>query len=374
MAKNIFTITHLTSAHQRYDTRIFIKMCRSLSLNGYNVSLVVADGKGDEVKNGLSIIDVGVKRSGRFFRMTTSVKKVFEKAKELDSDIYHFHDPELMPAGLKLKNLGKKVIFDIHENTDLQILEKDWIPLIFRKLTAYIYRKYEDYACKKYDLLIVPQEAMYEKYDKLSKTVVISNFPNKNHKLNLKSKKLNKYNLLYTGAITEPRGLFNMLNLIEELNLLDNKYKLTLAGVISPDLLKKSKPHIGWRFTEYLGQLSQEDIQEIYEKNSIGLILFNNIGQYFMAYALKLFEYMQNGMFVVMPNFGDWINFNNSFNVGINVNTTDSKMIAKQIQTLNKEQMTQIGEDNIQKVDKYFSWDSQEIKLFKTYKEVINVK
>jgi glycosyltransferase involved in cell wall biosynthesis len=93
-----------------------------------------------------------------------------------------------------------------------------------------------------------------------------------------------------------------------------------------------------------------------------------------MAYALKLFEYMQNGMFVVMPNFGDWINFNNSFNVGINVNTTDSKMIAKQIQTLNKEQMTQIGEDNIQKVDKYFSWDSQEIKLFKTYKEVINVK
>jgi hypothetical protein len=57
MAKNIFTITHLTSAHQRYDTRIFIKMCRSLSLNGYNVSLVVADGKGDEVKNGLSIID-----------------------------------------------------------------------------------------------------------------------------------------------------------------------------------------------------------------------------------------------------------------------------------------------------------------------------
>tara|TARA_Y100000389_G_scaffold118035_1_gene115190 strand:+ start:2464 stop:3588 length:1125 start_codon:yes stop_codon:yes gene_type:complete len=374
MAKNIFTITHLTSAHRRYDTRIFIKMCRSLSLNGYNVSLVVADGKGDEAKNGLSIIDVGLKTSGRFFRMTTSVKKIFEKAKELDSDIYHFHDPELMPAGLKLKNLGKKVIFDIHENTDLQILEKHWIPLIFRKLTAYIYSKYENYACKKYDLIIVPQEAMHKKYDKLSKTVVISNFPNKDHKLNLKLKKLNKYNLLYTGAITESRGLFNMLNLIEELNLLDNKYKLTLAGVISPDLLKKLKSHIGWEFTEYLGQLSQEDIQEIYEKNSIGLILFNNVGQYFMAYSLKLFEYMQNGMFVVMPNFGDWINFNNSFNVGINVNTTDSKMIAKQIHTLNKEQMTQIGEDNIQKVEKYFSWDSQEIKLFKTYNEVINVK
>lgn len=165
-----------------------------------------------------------------------------------------------------------------------------------------------------------------------------------------------------------------MLNLIEELNLIDNKYRLTLAGVISLDLLEKSKLHKGWKHTEYLGFLTKEEIQEVYARNSIGLILFNNVGQYFMAYSLKLFEYMQNSMFVVMPNFGDWINFNNSFNVGINVNTTDSKMIAKQIHTLNKEQMTQIGEDNIQKVDRYFSWDSQEIKLFKTYNEVINVK
>jgi len=40
-------ITHLTSAHQRYDTRIFIKMCSSLAKNeNYKVSLVVADGKG----------------------------------------------------------------------------------------------------------------------------------------------------------------------------------------------------------------------------------------------------------------------------------------------------------------------------------------
>jgi glycosyltransferase involved in cell wall biosynthesis len=367
-------ITHLSTAHNRYDIRIFIKLCSSLASEGHKVSLVVADNLGNEIKNGVSIIDVGAKNNSRFFRMTSSVKNVFKKAKELDSDIYHFHDPELIPIGLKLKNLGKKVIFDIHENTDLQILEKDWIPLIFRKLTAYIYRKYEDYACKKYDLLIVPQEAMYKKYNKLSKTIVISNFPKKNNKLNLELKELNKYSLLYAGAISESRGLFNMLNLIEELNLIDNKYRLTLAGVISLDLLEKSKLHKGWKHTEYLGFLTKEEIQEVYARNSIGLILFNNVGQYFMAYSLKLFEYMQNSMFVVMPNFGDWINFNNSFNVGINVNTTDSKMIAKQIHTLNKEQMTQIGEDNIQKVDKYFSWDSQEIKLFKTYNEVINVK
>lgn len=81
-------ITHLTSAHQRYDTRIFLKMCSSLAKNkDYKVSLVVADGKGDELKNSVNIIDVGAKSGGRISRMTTTVKKVYQKAKELNSDI-----------------------------------------------------------------------------------------------------------------------------------------------------------------------------------------------------------------------------------------------------------------------------------------------
>jgi len=43
-------ITHLTSAHPRYDTRIFIKMCSSLAkIKNYKVSLVVADSKGENL-------------------------------------------------------------------------------------------------------------------------------------------------------------------------------------------------------------------------------------------------------------------------------------------------------------------------------------
>ncbi len=81
---------------------------KSLVLGTYNVSLVVGDGKGDEVKDGVSISDVRATTEGRLSRMTKTTFRVVVKAKELEGDIYHLHDPELIPTGLRLKKLGKK--------------------------------------------------------------------------------------------------------------------------------------------------------------------------------------------------------------------------------------------------------------------------
>ena len=119
-------IVHLTSAHQRYDTRIFLRMCVSLAqMEDYETNLIVADGKGDEVKDNVKIFDVGAKTGSRISRMTITVNKVYRKAIELNADIYHFHDPELIPIGLKLAKNRKKVIYDIHEYLPLQILHKN---------------------------------------------------------------------------------------------------------------------------------------------------------------------------------------------------------------------------------------------------------
>ena len=98
-------IAHLTSAHPRDDIRIYRKMCCSLATR-YQVSLVVADGKGNETTDtGVKVVDVG-RLTGRIARMTKTVKKVFQRALALNADLYHLHDPELIPVGLKLRKKG----------------------------------------------------------------------------------------------------------------------------------------------------------------------------------------------------------------------------------------------------------------------------
>ena len=120
-------VVHLTSVHARYDTRIFLKMCSSLAVHGYKVSLVVADGFGEECKSGVDIVDVGAKTGGRLSRMTNSVYKVYAKAKDLNADIYHLHDPELLPIGLLLKLSGKKVILVPRFFTSPKICNSVWV-------------------------------------------------------------------------------------------------------------------------------------------------------------------------------------------------------------------------------------------------------
>lgn len=137
-------IVHFSSVHQRYDIRIFLKECVTLAQHGYDVTFVVADGLGNEVKQGVNIIDAGKPAGNRLARMFF-LQKVYRMASNLRADIYHFHDPELIHIGLKIKSKfpGSKVIFDSHENYADDISEKPYIPKYFRALIAAAYKYYE---------------------------------------------------------------------------------------------------------------------------------------------------------------------------------------------------------------------------------------
>ena len=169
-------VCYLTSAHNSTDIRIFVKECTSLASAGYEVYLV-ASGE-SRTENSVNIIGIGSAPAGRRKRMTGFAKTIYETAKSLDCDVYHFHDPELMPYALKFKRLGKKVIFDSHEDVPAQILDKEWIPYPLRKLVSIVYKRYETYAVRQFDAVVAATPHIADTFKgRAKKVVVINNYP-----------------------------------------------------------------------------------------------------------------------------------------------------------------------------------------------------
>ncbi len=369
--KKINKIAHLTSVHPRYDTRIFSKECRSLAQEGYDVSLVVADGRGNEIIDGVKIYDVGANK-GRLHRMIVTPRKVYKKAKELKCDIYHFHDPELMYCGLRLKKRGANVLYDIHEDMVQQIKIKYWIPKFLRNLISHLFKNLENRISKKMDALIVPQPYMELKYlEKNKKTVLIENFVMIDEQQSRLKTNYNNRLYFHAGALTEERGLLNMVRALGELQ---DPSHLFLAGNIKEEMLKHIQKEKGWEKVTYLGILPHEQIQDYYNKSSLGLILYNNVGQYYLSYAVKLFEYMVNAIPVIMPNFGEWVTFNKENDCGINVNPTNPKEVAQAITYLNNnvQEKERLGHNGRKRVFEKYNWKIAETKLLKLYEDILS--
>ena len=103
---------------------------------------------------------------------------VYEKALDVDAEIYHLHDPELLPYGLKLKRKGKKVIFDSHENVPAQIMGKEWIPLPLRHMVSALYARYEAYAIRRLDAVVTVNQRIADRLRSVAQRVeIVTNYP-----------------------------------------------------------------------------------------------------------------------------------------------------------------------------------------------------
>ena len=364
-------ITHLTSVHPRYDTRIFIKMCSSLSkIDNYEVSLVVADGLGDETKNNVNIVDIGAKSGGRISRMTTTVQKVYKMAVELNSDIYHLHDPELIPVGIKLKKFGKKVIFDAHEDLPKQLLGKPYLNKFLLTLLSKAISIYEKHTCKKFDAIITATPYIKEKFLNINKnTVDINNFPILTELANETPWNEKKDEVCYLGGISKIRGVREIIRAIES----TENIKLNLVGTFNEkDIEEEVKSYDGWENVNELGYLNRKEVAHILSQSKAGLVTFHSLPNHIDAQPNKMFEYMSSGLPIITSNFPLWKEIVEGNNCGICVDPLIPKEISKAINYLviHSQEAEIMGENGKNAVLKKYNWAIEEQKLYKFYKEL----
>lgn len=364
-------VTHLTSVHPRRDIRIFHKICCSLVNNGFKVNLVVADGKGHEISKRVSIFDVGSSKN-RLDRILFSTKRIFTTALQIDADLYHIHDPELIPTGIKLKKLGKRVIFDSHEDIPSQILDKSYLNPIFKFGISKVFKLYQKWSLNKFDGIITATPYIKDKLMAINNKIEnINNFPIVDEWTYKNDWTKKTSEITYIGNITEARGI---VELVKAIGLMGSKVKLNLAGPCSEKKLLLFLHKLeGWKQTNYFGNVSRSHVNKLLKKSLAGMVTLHPKKNHLNAMPIKMFEYMCNGIPVIASNFPLWKNIIEKYNCGIVVEPNSHFQIAEAIEYLinHPKEAKSMGQNGRKAVIKFFNWHNEEKKLLKFYENIL---
>lgn len=363
-------VVHLTSVHPRYDTRIF-KECSSLAKNNFKVTLIVADNKGNEICQDVSIVDVG-KVESRIKRYLITARKVYKMSFRLDADIYHFHDPELIFCGFLLKMKGKKVIYDVHEDVPLQILSKNYIPKYFKKIISRLFNFLEKRGSKKFDFIFTSTDFIKGIFLRINRSCeTVNNYPIIGQLSNDVKWKDKENAILYVGSINEFRGITET---IRSLKFVKTNVVFYLGGNFGEQIFhEKLKKEESYKYVNYQGYVDKVKYKELCSKSKIGIIIDQPIENYLDAFATKMFEYMEAGIPFVCSDFPKWKEFVAVNNCGICVNPNNPDEISNVITFLleNDKIASEMGENGRKAVFEKYNWKSEEQKLIRIYSELI---
>lgn len=367
-------VCHMTSAHPAEDIRIFHKECVSLARAGYEVYLVERGASYE--KNGVHIVGVGEIPSGRLKRMTEGAKRVYEAAKAVDADIYHFHDPELLPYGLKLKRAGKRVIFDSHEDYARQIAVKPYLPRWIARLISHIYTVYERRVLRDIDAVIFP--CTIEGRDPFSGkcrcTALINNVPLLQELPSSSCSTADVFSAGYVGPIRPDRGNTQNVQACEAVDV-----PLLFGGTPDSEAYQQELERLDSKgLVTFCGQLDRAGVWKLLSGVSVGLVTELSVGQNNTTDNLptKTYEYMAAQLPFLIANYPYAKKVVDKHRCGICVDPENVAELAHALTYLrdHPDEARQMGENGRRAVKEEFNWDVEEKKLLALYEDILNEK
>jgi glycosyltransferase involved in cell wall biosynthesis len=363
----------MTSAHPAFDARIFHKQCRSLAAAGYQVTLVAPHSQ-SLVRDGVQLRATRI-RKNRLQRATLGVWEVFRFAIRERADVYHFHDPELIPAGLVLRLLGRKVIYDVHEDLPGTFSYKQYIPRWLKKPLGVSVAGLECLSSFFFSAVVTATPPLARRFQALGRVAVVHNYPLiEEFATSVRQRAVGNYFVYLGMAIMEERGA---KELVEAIALLPAglSAKLVLIGAFEPpqfrDLLQALP---GWKKTDAIGLVDRKRAADVLSQAVAGLITLHPHPNFLNAFPVKLFEYMAAGVPVIASDFLVCRGIVEEARCGLFVNPRNAKEVAAAMAYLltHPEEAQAMGERGREAVLRKFNWTKEQETLLELYSELLS--
>ncbi|MFT4771267.1 MAG: glycosyltransferase involved in cell wall biosynthesis [Cryomorphaceae bacterium] len=295
-------VCHISTVHPSADHRLLDKECKTLAEAGFDTFLI-ARADNDYIKFGVQVLAFPTYKS-RITRATLGVLRIAIKAIKLKPRIAHIHDPELLWTSGLFRLFGIRFIYDSHEHVPKQITSKPWIkPNWFRNLIAFLVSVYEHFFSLFANKVISVTPEIVGRFPE-RKQLMIRNFPPFEGSLPpVEHTKTEKIISIYAGGLTKIRGIAEIIEAFAELG---SDYELRLLGPWETDSFRDECLSKATDNVRYLGLVTPAEVSNQIRQSDIGLAILYPVKNYLMSYPVKAFEYMKEGVPIVMSSFPYW--------------------------------------------------------------------
>jgi glycosyltransferase involved in cell wall biosynthesis len=362
-------VVHVTTVHPAGDNRITRKECWSLVDAGYDVWLLAPGTAPPEVP--VRHVPLPHEESRRLHRFTIGAARAFAAARRLGADIYHVHDPELIPMALLLRLVtGSIVIYDAHEDFPAQVRDKTWVPRPIRRLAVLFARSLEVVAARGLSCVIAAEPSIRGNF-RSGRLTTVQNYPRLEDFEFVPPERRPGGRFVYVGGLTAERGI---RELVDAMALLPPSSRLVLAGSFYPsDFLPSLEGSPGWEHVDYMGLLPASEIGPLLAGCTAGLVTLWPLDNYLASQPTKMYEYMASGLPVICSDFPLWRQVVERHHCGVAVDPRDPKAIAAAMTQLSEdhEARREMAVGGREAVETSYHWDGEATALLTCYAELL---
>ena len=329
-------VCHLSPLQRLRDERAFSRESLPSLLYGLR-PVIIGPHSQEGLVHDVQFIPIAKSRS-RLRRMVTAVRTLFQALKQR-ADLYHVHNPELIPVGLALKLLfGKSVVYDTREDFPSMMLTKTYLPRTLRAPMSRFVATAERAAARLLDGVITADPGSLRPLARLgkSKKLVFYNFPNLEYFPAPRSvPKL--YDLVYRGGLSERAGTFVLFEAVRLLLDRGISARLLIFGYTdnqqAENAIRDRLRTLGIEALVTLrGVISHDEMAATLSRARIAVCPLQKIPKFMNNIPVKVFESWACGLPVVSTDLPPIRPFFGARELGLLVKPGDAHALANAIQ------------------------------------------